>query len=155
MGTTGIGGAGTVGTPGTGGTGIVGTTGVAGTGTVGTAGIGMIGTTGTEGRTGNAGTVGTTTGSAGRMGVGRGKLGNPGRPGNASIGLLAVIPAPIDDKSVPKLGVTPLDIFRKETCNRRRWHNGRSKQQTRINLRRRRNLNSQSFRWSLQDNIGA
>lgn len=67
----------------------------------------MIGTTGTGGRTGNAGTVGTTTGSAGRMGVGRGKLGNPARPGSGPLG---VIPAPIDDKSGPKIGVTPLDI---------------------------------------------
>lgn len=91
---------------------------VGGTGTVGTAGIvrtgtgatGTVGTMATGGRTSNVGNLGVPPGSAGKMGMGRGKLGNPGRPvkaGNAN-GPLGKIPAPIVT-SVPELGVTPLD----------------------------------------------
>lgn len=119
---TGLGGAETIGSAGTGGTGTVGTTGTGGTGTTGTRGTGIIGTTATGGRTGNVGIVGMTgtggrtgnvgivgtTGSVGRMGVGR-RSGKPDSVGT-TIGPLGIIFAPIDNTSVPKLGVAALDM---------------------------------------------
>lgn len=111
---------GSMGTPGTGIAGLVGGTGTVGTagfvstgaggtgiGRTGTGGTGTVGTMATGGRTGKVGTLGVPTGSAGKIGMGRVRLGNPGRPGNTN-GSLDKIPAPVG-KSVPELGVTPLD----------------------------------------------
>lgn len=104
---------GIIGRMGTAGTGIAGL--VGGTGTVGTAGIvrtgtGGTGTVGTMATGGRIGNLGVPVGSAGKMGMGRGRLGNPGRPVNAgnANGPLGKIPAPTGT-SVPELGVTPLD----------------------------------------------